>query len=176
MAQVCGGPSKIILTVRQVCGSTAAECRPRWKGRSGGACDQDAPVGDALPRQPRQRPASKLPRIDPTARQRAGLATRIVAGLPGPQGGACGPVASGASRSQTRAAPVLRLVHREPPRPRPRMRGGRRGEGRRHRGPRQNNRGQPGIERRRRHRDVVGEQVMAVVVQKKRGIANGQSC
>ncbi|KAL3220256.1 hypothetical protein MRX96_029940 [Rhipicephalus microplus] len=90
-----------------------------FKGWAGGAGDQDAPVGDAPPRRPRRRPASKLPRIEPTTRYRVGLATRSGAGVSGPRGGTCGPVASGASRSRTRAAPVLR---RDPPRPHPRTR------------------------------------------------------
>ncbi|KAL3218014.1 hypothetical protein MRX96_031921 [Rhipicephalus microplus] len=48
-----------------------------------------------------------LPRIGPMTRRWAGPATRSGAGVPGPRGGACGPVASGALRSRSRDVPVL---------------------------------------------------------------------
>ncbi|KAL3203020.1 hypothetical protein MRX96_042231 [Rhipicephalus microplus] len=52
-------------------------------------------------------------------------------------------------------------------------RGRRRGGGRKYRGPGQNDRGRPDIKRQRSHHDVVGERVVVIVMQRKRGIANG---
>ncbi|KAL3204177.1 hypothetical protein MRX96_053082 [Rhipicephalus microplus] len=143
-------------------------------GRAGGAGDQDAPAGDAPPRKPRRRPASRLPRMGP----------RLVRGLVPQQGAeqACLVLEEVRVVRWHLEGRVVRLglllyfvqfvenrrclVH---------GRGQRRGGGRRYRGPGQNDRGRPGIERRRRHHDVVGERVVVVVVQKKRGIANGRS-